>query len=301
MPRSKLVNNIDVLCLGHACYDTIFSVDHHPAADEKMTATDFFECGGGPAANAAVTVAKLGLTAAFSGYLGNDNQGQNHYKELRHYGVNTQLIQRGKSPTPISIILAKTTGERSLVNYKGATKPLVAKSLDFSTVNPKVILFDGHQPHESVRLLKTAKAKKIPTILDAGSVHKGTLALMNKVDYLICAEKFALQKYPTLKRALEALSQNNPAVIITLGSKGLIWKRGLETGTLAAYPVNAIDSTGAGDAFHGAFAAALTLNKSWAACLVYASAVAALCCTKMGARQSLPSKKELDNFLINYA
>ncbi len=301
MSTAKSVNDVDVLCLGHACYDYIFSVSHHPLADEKMTAIRFAECGGGPAANAAVAVARLGLKSAFAGYLGNDNQGDSHYKELLSYGVNTQLIKRGKSPTPISTILAKTNGERSLVNYKGATKPLAAKSIDFSTINPKVILFDGHQPHESTALLRKAKAKKIPTILDAGSIHEGTLALMNKVDYLICSEKFALQKHQTLACALEKLSNKNPAVIITLGSKGLIWKRGLETGSLDAYPVNAIDSTGAGDAFHGAFAAALALNKSWAECLVDASAVGALCCTEMGARLGLPTQEWRDNFLMNQA
>ena len=301
MPSSKVINNIDVLCLGHACCDLVFSVDHHPLADEKMTATGFSECGGGPAANAAVAVAKLGLRSAFSGYLGDDSQGESHYQELLQYGVNTQLIQRGKSPTPISTILAKPNGERSLVNYKGSTKPLAAKSIDFSKIHPKVILFDGHQPHESLILLRKAKAKKIPTILDAGSVHEGTLALMNKVDYLICSEKFALKKYQTLDEALEKLSKKNSAVVITLGSKGLIWKRGLEGGSLDAYSVNAIDSTGAGDAFHGAFAVGLALNKSWAECLVYASAAGALCCTEMGARLGLPSQEWLDNFLMNQA
>ena len=132
-------------------------------------------------------------------------------------------------------------------------------------------------------------------------MHEGALALMNKVDYLICSEKFALQKHQTLACALEELSKKNPTVIITLGSKGLIWKRGLERGSLAAYSVNAIDSTGAGDAFHGAFSAALALNKSWAECLVYASAAGALCCTKMGARLGLPTQEWLDNFLMNQA
>jgi sulfofructose kinase len=294
----KRPKEVDVLCLGHACYDLIFSVDHHPIADEKMTATGFAECGGGPAANAAVAVAKLGLKAAFSGYLGNDNQGESHYQELLQYGVNTQWIQRGKSPTPISTILAKPNGERSLVNYKGATKPLAAKSIDFSSVNPKVILFDGHQPYESIALIKHFKNQNIPMILDAGSVHEGTLALMNKVDYLICSEKFSRQQHQTLDKALEKLSKFSPAVVITLGSKGLIWQRGLETGSLVAYSVNAIDSTGAGDAFHGAFAAALVFKKSWLECLSYASAAGALCCTKMGARFGLPSQKKIETFLL---
>ncbi|MEY3879642.1 MAG: hypothetical protein RIQ94_437, partial [Pseudomonadota bacterium] len=81
--------NIDVLCVGHASYDLVFSVDHHPTADEKIVAEDFLGCGGGPTANAAVTVARLGFKSAFAGYLGQDIYGEKHYQELLESGVNT--------------------------------------------------------------------------------------------------------------------------------------------------------------------------------------------------------------------
>ncbi|MCK4494598.1 MAG: carbohydrate kinase, partial [Methylococcales bacterium] len=79
---------------------------------------------------------------------------------------------------------------------------------------------------------------------------------------------------------------------ITLGSRGLVWKRGDKSGRLTAYDVNVVDSTGAGDAFHGAFAAALALKMKWIPTLTYASAAGALCCTGMGARLGLPTKAE---------
>ena len=110
---------IDVLCVGNASYDLIFSVAHHPDEDEKISALGFVSCGGGPAANAAVTIAKLGFKAAFAGYLGQDIYGEKHYQELRQYGINTNLIIRGDSPTPLSTILVKPNGKRALVNYKG--------------------------------------------------------------------------------------------------------------------------------------------------------------------------------------
>lgn len=295
MSSSQDLNNIDVLCLGHACYDLVFSVDHHPDIDEKMTADNFIQCGGGPAANAAVMVAKLGLKSAFSGYLGHDLQGESHCQEFIKHQVCTELIKRGESPTPVSSVLVKPNGHRSLINYQSATQPLSADSIDFSKINPKVILLDGHQPHLSIALLKQRIHKKIPTVLDAGSVHQGSLALMDKVDYLICSEKFALQHSETLDKALENLSKLSPALVITLGEKGLLWKRGLETGSLPAYKVKVIDSTGAGDAFHGAFSAALALNKNWLQSLAYASAAGALCCTKMGARLGLATREALDN------
>ena len=87
--------NVDVLCVGHASYDLVFSVAHHPSADEKIVADGLLSCGGGPAANAAVCVARLGFTSAFAGYLGRDLYGDNHFQELNDEGVNTQLIIRG--------------------------------------------------------------------------------------------------------------------------------------------------------------------------------------------------------------
>jgi sulfofructose kinase len=123
-------------------------------------------------------------------------------------------------------------------------------------------------------------------------VHDGTLALMANVDYLVCSEKFALQYAGDEQIAIARLAQFSPAVVITLGERGVIWQRGTETGSLPAFAVNAIDSTGAGDAFHGAFASGLALNLAWQDLLSYASAAGSLCCTRMGARLGLPSQAE---------
>lgn len=284
--------NIDVLCVGHASYDLIFSVDHHPGADEKIVADDLLSCGGGPAANAAVCVSKLGLTSAFAGYLGRDLYGDKHFQELNDSGVNTQRVIRGASPTPLSTILVSPDGKRCLINYKGDTQALSADALDFTEVRAKVVLFDGHEPHISLALAEKARQANIPTVLDAGSVHEGTLVLMDKVDYLVCSEKFANQYAGNEHKALNQLAELAPVVVITLGEKGLIWQRGNEHGAVPAYPVTAIDTTGAGDAFHGAFAAALALGMDWQSLLRYAGAAGTLCCMKMGARLGLPSREE---------
>ena len=284
--------HIDVLCVGHASYDLVFSVAHHPAEDEKMVAEGLVSCGGGPAANAAVTVAKLGFKSAFSGYLGQDLYGEMHYQELLELGVNSDLISRGISPTPLSAVLVKPNGKRALINYKGKTRPLCSEAIDFSSITPKVILFDGHELQLSNSLLKRVRNEGIPTVLDAGSVHEGTLSLMAQVDYLVCSEKFAGQLAGNEKIALAHLAEISSTVVITLGERGLIWQRGSERGALSAFPVNAIDTTGAGDAFHGAFAAAVSSGMNWLDILRYASAAGALCCTKIGARSGLPSKEE---------
>lgn len=288
---------IDVLCVGHASYDLIFSIDHHPLADEKISASGFVGMGGGPAANAAVTVAKLGFKAAYAGYLGLDIYGEHHYRELLDTGVHSDLIIRGNFSTPLSTILVKPDGQRAVINYKGQTKALAADAIDFSAIIPKVVLFDGHEPQLALALLANHQDKSIISVLDAGSLHDGTLALMHKVDYLVCSEKFAIQYAGTIETALQRLAELAPTVVITLGEKGLIWQRNQEQGALSAFPVACVDSTGAGDAFHGAYAAALCTDMSWLDILRYASAAGALCCTKLGARTGIPDHEDIQVLL----
>lgn len=295
----KPQDSFDVLCVGHASYDLVFSVAHHPGADEKIFATGFLGCGGGPAANAAVTVARLGFKAAFAGYLGNDLYGNMHAKELTSAGVDTRSVARGQSPTPLSVILVKPDGCRSLVNYKGDTQPTPTGSVDVSAGVPKVMLFDGHEPFLSQAYATRARAEGIITVLDAGSLHEGTQTLMGQVDYLVCSEKFARQFLGRQDedQALSRLTEYAPAVVITLGERGLIWARGTERGSLPAFRVLPVDTTGAGDAFHGAFAAAVAADLRWPHVLRYSSAAGAICCTKLGARPSLPSHDQLRTLL----
>ncbi len=289
--------NPDVLCVGHACYDLVFSVPRHPHEDEKIFADGLVACGGGPAANAAVAVSLLGFKAAFCGYLGQDLYGDKHWQEFVDNKVDTRLIVRNNSPTPLSTVLVKPDGKRALINYKGQTKALPAEALDFSSVDPKVVLFDGHEPWLSLTMAEYARNAGIATVLDAGSLHEGTSALMDKVDYLVCSEKFACQLAGSVDAALIRLAEISPVVVITLGERGLLWRKGVESGALAAFSVNAVDTTGAGDAFHGAFAAAVCSGMNWLDILYYASAAGAICCTKIGARQGLPRLEEHRDFL----
>ena len=294
--------NVDVLCVGHACYDLVFAVDHHPGADEKTFAEKFIHCGGGPAPNAALTVLRLGLKSAFAGYLGNDFLGRRHLEEFSQAAVNTDLIIRGDSPTPLSAILVKPDGKRTVVNHKGDTPPLPADSFDLSRWHPQVILFDGHEPEVSLALMKAIKGRGILTVLDAGSVHRGSLKLLECVDYTVASQKFAREctgKEDPQQAALK-LGEYCSAVVITLGEAGLVWKNEDGSGSLPAFSIDAVDTTGAGDAFHGAFAAGLASGKPWKDLLTYAGAVAALCCTKYGARPAIPTAQDLAAFLKKY-
>ena len=290
---------LDVLCIGHACFDLVFTVDHHLGPDEKGTARSFYSCGGGPAANAALTAARLGFRAAFAGYLGNDIYGQRHWEELMAAGVATDWIVRGPAPTPLSTVLVKPDGSRTLVNYRGQTRPLEPQTLDWSHCRPRVVLFDGHEPGLSASFIPKARQSGIATVLDAGSLHAGSRQLMGQVDYLIASAKFAREfsAHSDPQRALAVLSAYARTVVVTLGAEGLIWRQEQHRGCMPAFPVSAVDTTGAGDTFHGAFAAGLAAGRPWQDLLAYASAAAALCCRRHGARLGAPYPQELDDFL----
>jgi len=290
---------IDVLCVGAGTYDLVYSVDRHPQPDEKIRATSFIGCGGGPAANGAVTVARLGMKSAFVGYLGNDIFGNAHLEELQRAGVETDLIMRGEHSSALSVVMVKPDGSRALVNYRKPESFLAPGSIDFSKVTPKVILFDGHEPNISPPLAKNARQRGIATVLDAGSIHSGTEELATLVDYLVCSERFGLDFAceATEDKALEKLADLAPNVIITLGDRGLVWKSSEGSGRLDAFKVKAVDTTGAGDVFHGTLAACLAQNMKWHESLRFASAAGALCCTKIGARLGIPAKKEVEAFL----
>ena len=204
--------SVDVLCLGIACYDLIFSVDRHVGADEKIRASELTACGGGLAANAAITVARLGYAVAFAGYLGQDMYGDSHIDELRAAGVNTELVARGEQPTSLSAILVKPDGARALVNYgtwpgreniptvldalqqgagQGSQELPGAAEFQLDRCRPRAVLVDGYHLAPADRLVDRARAENIPTVLDGDMLHAGTKTLMEKVEFLVVSEHFA--------------------------------------------------------------------------------------------------------------
>lgn len=290
---------MDVLCAGYACVDINFNASHHPGPDEKIRATRMHLCGGGPAANAAVAIARLGGKAGFAGYLGRDAFGEMHLNELADAGVDTTGVYRGDAPTPVASVTIKPDGTRSIIDYRAPDAKAPESMVSRATTGAKVLLVDGHQPLLSVKLVEEARALGIPTVLDAGSVHDGTMMLYNKVDYLITSEKFARQisNEDDPRLALASLDGAAPIIACTWGEDGVYWQD--ETGQhhMSAFDIEAVDTTGAGDAFHGAFALGIAENLSLQDNLRRASATAALTCLKEGARSALPERARVEALL----
>lgn len=290
---------IDVLCIGLATYDVVMAVDHHPGPDIKCLASSLLTAGGGPATNAAVTVARLGGKSAFAGYLGRDAFGEQHLREFIEEGVDPRWVVRGSLPTPLSVILVKPDGDRTVVCHKAQMPVLSPREVDFGNCHAGVILADGHQPWLAMEAARQAGNNRSPVVLDAGSVHAGALELLPHTDYLVASARFAedFTGRADPREALEVLHQHAPCVVITLGKTGLVWKDKAGEGSLPAFAVHAVDTTGAGDTFHGAFALAIARGQNLPAALTYAGAAAALCCQKLGARSGAPTEQELKGFL----
>lgn len=208
---------------------------------------------------------------------------------------------RGAEATSLSAIFVKPDGARSIVNYREAiVTRLTPAHVSFAQMRPRTILFDGHQPALAIAMANWARNHNIPTLLDADTVNEGHDELVRLCTLIAASERFS-QEYTgasSPQAGMAMLAQQAPAVIVTLGERGLIWQRGTQTGALPAFPVQVVDTTGAGDAFHGALAVGIAQGMAWDEMLRFASAAGALCCTRRGARPGLPSLAEVQALLL---
>ncbi len=292
---------IDVLCIGHAAFDVVLTMDRYPSENEKYALDVKLESGGGPAANASFLLSGWGARAAFMGQVGDDVYGHSIIRELESGGVDISLLRISTTvPTPYSTILVNTgNGSRTILNFRQKPELFEIPVSQMKTLNPSILLFDGHEPEASFEALKLFP--NALSILDAGSVKESTLALAKLVDYLITSESFALNFCDIASfdsnNAVLCLEKLNAVgigrVVVTLGEQGLFyWDTG-QLVHLPAYPVKPVDTTGAGDLFHGAFAYGLLQGYTFEDNLQFSAAAAALSVRKLGGRPSIPTLQEV--------
>ena len=289
---------LDVLCVGHAALDLSVFVEAFPQENSKCETQEILASGGGPAANAAYLLSRWGIRCGFAGLVGNDSHGRRIRDEFEAAGTDVSLLeQRADYTTPFSMILInKQNGSRTIVNRKVPTGPLRLDETKLNRVSPRVLLFDGHELAASLATL--GAFPDAISILDAGSWRDGTAALAGKVDYLAASERFALQatQSPKLdtddgrRECLRSLrEQFSTVVIVTLGEQGLIADDGNGFFHLPAFPAKTVDTTAAGDIFHGAFAYAISQARPFRESLRFASLAASLSVRVMGGRSSMPA------------
>jgi sugar/nucleoside kinase (ribokinase family) len=289
---------IDVLCIGHVAYDINIPVPFYPTENSKLEVNEIIEESGGPAANGAFLLAKWGVRAAFSGLVGNDLFGQKIIQEFKQAAIDITLTAVSPDyPTPLSVVQVNCqNGSRTIVNRKVSKAILDLKPENLLKMNPKILLLDGHELQASLTAIK--KFPKALTVLDAGSLRKGTEILAGIVDYLVCSERFALAAtgLPHLKneidwqeclRLLKKIN-NHGQVVVTLGERGLIYDDHGCLVYLPAYNAETVDTTGAGDIFHGAFVYGILNHLLYEDVLKLAAMAASLSVTRRGGQHSIP-------------
>ena len=292
--------NLEVLAIGTAAYDFSLFIDEFPPENSKAEVYDLVEGGGGPAANAAYLLSMWGVRCGFAGLLGDDYYGRQIRSEFASVSTDLTLtVIRPGHPTAVSFILVNTwNGSRTIVNRKGQKGSLELSRSQLAGLSPGVLLFDGHEPG-ACRAARDA-FPQAASILDAGSLRPGTRDLASQVDYLVASERFALQVtdlknltsidqwQPCLER-LRAIAKSNAQVVVTMGERGLIFDAAGTCRHLPAYPVRPVDTTGAGDVFHGAFTYGVLRGFPLEVILKLASVAAVLSVQKRGGRCSIPS------------
>lgn len=289
-----------ILCIGNASYDITTPVEHFPVENTKNRVHDRVECGGGPASTAAYLLGKWKCDVAFAGIVGDDLYGNRIKKELDDVGVDTTYLEINKEViTTSSYILAnRETGTRTIFTYRPSDTKMKLVDIKYE---PDIILIDGQEYELSKEVLE--KYPNAISIIDAGRDRKEIIELSKMVNYLVCSEEFA-EKTSGLKfdfddfKTLEAVYNKveeifENIVVITLGTKGCLYKIDGEVKLMPSISVKAIDSTGAGDIFHGAFTYAISKDYEFEKALKVSCIAGAISVTRVGGRNSIPTMAEM--------
>jgi len=291
-----------IVCVGITVLDRIWYLDDLPKEGGKYVAKDYTEVGGGPAATAAVAAAKLGAEVDFIGRVGDDDTGRRLLAELESLGVNTRYTRVVKGArSSQSAVLVDASGERVIANYPSADLPMTAdwlKEIDFSQWDS--VLADVRWHEGAKQAFTLARQQGVPTVLDADVTPQDIAELVALSDHAAFSAP-GLKRLTRIDNPLDALKKaqtlTNGQVYVTQGREGCYW---LEKGELChqpGYAVEVVDTTGAGDVFHGALALSLAQQMPSSEAVRYASAVAALKCTKPGGRAGIPDCDQTRSFL----
>lgn len=293
-----------VVGIGACVMDTLVSVPHYPKEDTKLRAASTKQSGGGPTATGIVAAAKLGVCCDFIGTLSEDSVGDFLINDFKKYGVGTSGIDvlPGYRPFSSTVWLSSKTTSRTCVFDKGNLPGTVLDDAKKQLIkNAKVLMVDGNDLNCAVEAAAFARQNGVLVLYDAGGLYEGIERLLPLCDILIPSEEFALavSGQPTAEQAAKTLflRYSPKVVVITQGKRGGILFDGQQLANYPIYPAKVVDSNGAGDVFHGAFAAGLVLGYSYLKCCHFASAVSGLKCTGVGARESVPDFNTVKDYL----
>lgn len=292
-----------VVCLGHTAIDYLGVVPHLPEKNTKLELERLLVQGGGPAATAAVTLSRLGRRAVFVGTAGEDEAGRRMLDELRTESVDVSNVVRqpGARSQFAFIMVDGASGERTILWTRGTLRPLDPAAVDFGMVRgASGLLVDSLEPAAALSAARTAREAGRPVVIDAGTLREGIRELLPLCDHIVASEVFAGQIAPggSTDDALDALAEYGPSLAaVTLGERGCAVLTGGERFVSPGFAVDAVDTTGAGDVFHGAWLHGVLEGWDARRIAAFANAVAAMACRGLGGRTAIPGAAEAVAFI----
>jgi sulfofructose kinase len=300
LPRSPPI----VLCAGIAVEDFLFKVDRFPAPGTKVRAGDLVATTGGCAANAAVAVARLGGRARFSGPVGTDDASRRFLDALAKTGVDPSgvLCVAGGSIS-VSGIFIDRDGEKMVATLHGKGLDGVAPPDAAALVaDIDVLLVDNRFPAFVLPICRAAAARGIPVVLDVDKATTAGDPLFATASHLIFSSEAltATIGAADLGTALVGIAAGIRGFLaVTNGPNDVLWIERAALRRLQVFAVEAVDTLGAGDAFHGGFALALAEGRDEIAAMRFGAAAAALKCTRFGGISGTPTRQEVEALMEN--
>ena len=297
---------MNVVGVGQCAWDYLAISNNYPDENSKQELESWDEQGGGPVATALAALTRLGVKCRFYGITGDDDAGNKIRHSLVHEGIDISslLVREGSFSQSAFIVVGKKDGKRTIFWRRPTGKELTQKELgkDFLT-GSCFLLLDGLMKEASCFAAQTAKRLNLPVMLDAGRLRNGMIELARNCDYIVGSERFAndlgwRNDTDEFKKTLRDLGLGHTT--ITLGERGSVTFLKDEIIHVPAFKVKAVDTTGAGDVFHGGYIYGILKEWPIKKTLTFASAVAALKCLKVGGRAGIPSLEEVSIFMGKY-
>jgi sulfofructose kinase len=294
-----------ILCIGMPVRDLTFNTPGVPARGSKENATGFDEICGGNALNAAIGIVRLGGRATICGPMGDAKETSSRFifEQMAHEGIDTKhLIHMPGLVTPISAVMIDPSGERTIVTFRDpALWKVKLPGFDMLLEDCHAILTESRCAEFCTELCAEATKRGIPVIVDVDRAMSLREGLLNASSHLVFSSE-PLQETADVSDDAQALKKiaklTSSFLAGTRGPKGTIWLD--EQGNIQetpAFPVHTVDTLGAGDVFHGAFALAITEGQELRQALRFASAAAALKCTRFGGAFAAPQRAEVMELL----
>ena len=304
MPERKA---LQVISVGHLCVDHIYSCEEYPPENASRHILGFSSHAGGTAAQAAVTLARLGVSAGYMGSFGDDETGSFLYQDCLAEGLDLSRCKRypGVLHSFTNVIVSQKRNTRTFFSYHGAFPPMEFTKEDVAYLSQARILhLDNTRSDDALAAAFIARQHGVLVSLDGSSLspdHQKNWELVRMTDILITSETFPSRLTGNLDRRqalLEIERAVHPQILISTGGEtGCLAVVSGKTEAFPAYSIHPVDTTGAGDVFHGAFLYGLLNGYALSENIRFASAAAAISCRASGGRDGIPRLEEIRRFI----